>query len=205
MEAILAARYTFFVFSNVPGFPNPVPGKEEWECCLPRFRGNNWDIPTEYLLQFHELMHQLNIAHEDVLIKMFKYSLEGSAQEWCRYLSPSNISSLKDFHAAFHYRFKRYFTDEFLFENCCEELKSSLYHQEDCVCNSEQEMEIDGQYASSDQIQEDTVFFSLHVVENENLIEHIVYPLQIHEIISTRPYFHTNFATMNSAKEFFVQ
>ena len=40
--------------------------------------------------------------------------------EWYFSLPPSNISSLKDFHTVFHKHYKRYFSVEFLFENCCE-------------------------------------------------------------------------------------
>jgi hypothetical protein len=90
-----------FDFSNVPGFPNPMPERDEWESCLPRFRGNDWEVPVEHLLDFHEYMRQLSIVHEDVLMKMFRYSLEGKAREWCRSFPPSSISSLKEFHAIF--------------------------------------------------------------------------------------------------------
>jgi hypothetical protein len=34
---------------------------------------------VEHLLDFHECMHRLGIVHEDVLMKMFRYSLEGNA------------------------------------------------------------------------------------------------------------------------------
>jgi hypothetical protein len=44
MEAILAQRYAIFYFSNVPGFPNLVPSKDDWENCLPRFKGNDWEV-----------------------------------------------------------------------------------------------------------------------------------------------------------------
>jgi hypothetical protein len=56
-----------------------MPDKDEWESCLPRFKGEYWEVPAEFLLDFHEYMHQLSIVHEDVLIKMFKYSLEGKS------------------------------------------------------------------------------------------------------------------------------
>jgi hypothetical protein len=70
---------------------------------------------AEHLLDFHECMRQLGIVHEDVLLKMFRYSLEGKAREWCRYFPPSNISSLKEFHVSFHNYCKDIFPVESLF------------------------------------------------------------------------------------------
>jgi hypothetical protein len=81
MEAILAWRFDPFNFSSVPNFTNVVPTMDEWGDFLPRFREHRDDNPVEHLLEFHELMHQSRIHHEDVLMKMFMYSLEGDARE----------------------------------------------------------------------------------------------------------------------------
>jgi hypothetical protein len=90
MEAIIDARYVSFDFSNILGFPNLVPDKEEWGHCLPRFRGEYWEVLVEHLLDFHECMHQLGIIHEDVLINMFRYSMEGNAKNGVNiYLDPT--------------------------------------------------------------------------------------------------------------------
>ena len=61
-----------------------------------------------------------NLQHEDVRMKMFMHSLDGDARKWHFSLPPS-ISSLKEFHRVFNEHCKRHFSDEFLFENCCEE------------------------------------------------------------------------------------
>jgi hypothetical protein len=79
---ILAQRFAPFNFSVVPGFPNVVPTVDEWGDCLPKFREDRDDNPADHLLEFHEVMYQLGIHHEDVLMKMFMYSLEGEAREW---------------------------------------------------------------------------------------------------------------------------
>jgi hypothetical protein len=39
MEAILAQRFAFYDFSDVIGFPNPIPSRDEWEGTLPTFKG----------------------------------------------------------------------------------------------------------------------------------------------------------------------
>ena len=76
MEAILARRFAPFNFSDIPGFPNPVPIMDVWGDCLPRFRESKEDNPSDHLIKFHQCMVQLNIQHEDVLMKMFMYSLD---------------------------------------------------------------------------------------------------------------------------------
>jgi hypothetical protein len=53
-------------------------------------------------------------------MNIFMYALEGDAHEWYRYLSPSIISSLKEFHTFFHNHCKKYFISESLFEHCYE-------------------------------------------------------------------------------------
>jgi hypothetical protein len=95
MEAILSRRFSPFNFSYVPDFPNVVPTIDEWGDFLPIFGDNRDDNPAEHLLEFHELMHQWRIHHEDVLMKMFMYSLEGDACKWYQSLPPANISSLE--------------------------------------------------------------------------------------------------------------
>ena len=79
-EAIVAGRFSLFSFSIVLDFPNNVPTMDEWGDFLPRFRGDGHDHPAQHLIEFHQYMEQLNIDHEDVLLKMFMYSLEGDAR-----------------------------------------------------------------------------------------------------------------------------
>jgi hypothetical protein len=55
MNKILAKRYAFCDFSKIVGFPNPVPSRDEWENSIPRFRGEEWEVPAEHLLDFHDL------------------------------------------------------------------------------------------------------------------------------------------------------
>ena len=77
MNRILAKRYAFCDFSSISGFPNPVPTRDGWENSIPRFQGEEWEVPTEHLLEFHDYMHRLQVVHEDVQIQLFYFSLEG--------------------------------------------------------------------------------------------------------------------------------
>jgi hypothetical protein len=118
---ILAKRYAFCDFSSIVGSPNQVPTRDEWENSLPRFRGEEWEVPAEHLLDFHEFINRLEIVHEDVQIKLFKFSLDGIALDWCRSLPNASVSSLADFHAAFHVFCKDHFPADLLYPQCCHE------------------------------------------------------------------------------------
>jgi len=95
---------------------------------LPIFREDKDDNPVDHFLEFHEVMHQLGIHHEDVLMNIFMYSLEGYAHEWYRFLPLASISSLKEFHATFNDHCKRFFPTDLLFLNCCEEFDSYMHN-----------------------------------------------------------------------------
>jgi hypothetical protein len=110
-------RYAFFNFSSISGYPHPVPSRDEWERSIPRFRGEEWEVPAEHLLDFHDFIHRLQIVHEDVQIKLFRFSLEGIARDWYRSLPVASISSLADFHAAFHLFCKEIFSVIFYIPN----------------------------------------------------------------------------------------
>ena len=102
MNKILAKRYDFYDFSKIVGFPNPMPSRDEWEKSIPRFQREEWEVSVEHLLDFHDFIHQLQIIHEDVQINFFRYSLEGFSLNWCWSLPNASISSLENFHVAFH-------------------------------------------------------------------------------------------------------
>jgi hypothetical protein len=119
--ALLARRFAPLDFSSVSGFPHPVPHMSEWGDFLPVFKEEKEDNPAEHLKKFHECMDLLDLQHEDVRMKMFMHSLYGDARQWYFSLPPSSISSLKDFHRVFNERCKRFFSDKFLFDNCCVE------------------------------------------------------------------------------------
>jgi hypothetical protein len=125
MNRILAKRYAFCDFSSIVGFPNQVPARDEWENSLPRFRGEEWEVPAEHLLDFHDYMHRLQVVHEDVQIRLFCFSLEGIAHDWYRSLPNASVSSLADFHAAFHVFCKDHFPANLLYPQCCHEFHSS--------------------------------------------------------------------------------
>ena len=75
MDKILAQRFSPFNFLIVPSFPNFVPTVDEWVDFFPIFKEHKDDNPAQHLREFHELMHQWEIHHEDVFLKKFMFSL----------------------------------------------------------------------------------------------------------------------------------
>ena len=123
----MAARFSLFNFLVTPDFPNNVPTMDEWGDFLPIFRGDDHDHLAQHLIEFHQYMNQLGIHHEDVLLKMFMYSLEENARQWYQSLPISSISSIKYFHASFYVYCKRIYSTDLLLEDCCEQFKCRKY------------------------------------------------------------------------------
>jgi hypothetical protein len=75
MGKILAQRFAPFDFYVVSGFPNVVPTMDEWGDYLSIFREHKEENLVQHLHEFHELMHQWEIHHEDVLLKKCMFSV----------------------------------------------------------------------------------------------------------------------------------
>jgi hypothetical protein len=76
MKAILARGFAPLNCLAIYGYPHPVPQIDEWEDLLPIFYKVENDNPIEHVHEFHVLMQPLDIHHEDILMKMFMYSVE---------------------------------------------------------------------------------------------------------------------------------
>ena len=86
MEAILVKRYAFYNFLKLDGFPNPMLDISEWEVSLPQLSGHDWEMPAKFLWDFRDWFHKLHVVHEDVKIKLFRFSLKGATLDYCRNL-----------------------------------------------------------------------------------------------------------------------
>ena len=114
--ARIDTRFSPLDFANVYGFPNTVPDIKVWEDVLPKFGEYEDDNPAQHLFEFHKLMEELNVHHEDVLMKLFMFSLEKDARLWYKSLPHSSIPSLRCFHALFHQHCRRIYSTEIIFE-----------------------------------------------------------------------------------------
>ena len=139
MEKILARKFSPFNFSVVPGFPNVVPTPNEWSDYLPIFRKRKEENPTQQLLEFHELMHQWEIHHDDVLLNMFMILLVGDAHNWYHSLPPTSISSLEQFHVAFNGHCQKFCSSKFISHNYCKEYNDYVQNIEDSDVDCEDE------------------------------------------------------------------
>jgi hypothetical protein len=126
MEKILARRFAPFNFSAIPGFPNVVPSPNEWGDYLPIFGKREDENPAQHLSEFHELMHQWEIHHEDVLLKMFMFSLARDARKWYHSFFPASISSLSEFHADFVAYYQEFYPSVLVCHNCSEGYHNSI-------------------------------------------------------------------------------
>ena len=180
-ETRWAQRFAPFNFSDVPGFPHEVPTMDEWGDFLPRFREEEEDNPAYHVLKFHQYMDQLNIHHEDVLMKMFMYSLDGSARKWYRTLPPSSISSLKNFHDTFNSYYKRIYPDECILEDCCRGYALSMQRLEEDFSSREDEADDydikkeEDSLSSSNSISQEEIFQN----SDESIIEQKSLSLEI--------------------------
>ena len=75
MEDILSRRFSPLNFSAIAGYPHLVPQIDEWKDLLPIFYEGDDDNPFEHVHEFHALMQQLDIQHEDIRMKLSMYSL----------------------------------------------------------------------------------------------------------------------------------
>jgi hypothetical protein len=116
--AQIATRFSHLNFTNAFGFPNAILDIKVSKYILPNFREYVDENPAQHLFEFHKIMDQLDIHHEDFLMKLFMFSLGGDTRLSYKSLIPSHISSLKEFHVAFHKYYKRVYSSEFLFEDC---------------------------------------------------------------------------------------
>jgi hypothetical protein len=71
-------------------------------------------------------MLEHNFVHEDVLIKMFRFSLEEDVLEWCQSLPIASILSLKDFHDAFNLYYKETYMSHIILDDCCKNFSSHI-------------------------------------------------------------------------------
>ena len=155
-----------------------------WEHLLPRFRGNNCDRPADNLLDFHECMHSLGIFHEDVLINMFKYSLEEKYREWCNSLPLSSIASLSDFRVSFNSYCKGMYSTDFIYDECCEEFEK-MYS---CHINKYKDVSCE-----------------VIVKKNEYFLENFDSSFEATKINLQPSYFYDRLFVLNYVKEFSIQ
>jgi hypothetical protein len=84
---IIISRYAYLDFSEIYGFPNPLPKDEYVLRNGPKFSGED----------FHDFTDLLIIKNEDVFIRLFYDSFQGKCRSWDKVFSSRSIKSFSSF------------------------------------------------------------------------------------------------------------
>jgi hypothetical protein len=68
---------------------------------LPHFTGESHVSAEKHLEAFENFIDNLEIVHEDIVMRLFSKSLTGEAALWFRFLEPGSIGSWTDFYYVF--------------------------------------------------------------------------------------------------------
>jgi hypothetical protein len=91
--------YPSFDVEGIPGYPNELP--PNWKDSIPKYDGD-CNFAISHVTSFLEFISSINVTHEDVLMRLFVYSLEGDPRTWVKTCSsPKKISSLAGLIQAF--------------------------------------------------------------------------------------------------------
>jgi uncharacterized small protein (DUF1192 family) len=91
MDSIVAARYAPLV---LPHPMNPLPAGDYLKY-MPKFTGEGDITAEEHLAAFYSYADNLNIANEDVWMRVFFQSLDGEVRKWFRGLAPGSIAGIE--------------------------------------------------------------------------------------------------------------
>jgi hypothetical protein len=90
--------------TKILGSPHKIPkGFKEW---LPTFSGEDSTMTENHLDSFLSSFEPYD-QYEDVLMRLFSYSLIGKAKEWYNNISPREITNWDVFQNIFIKRFKK--------------------------------------------------------------------------------------------------
>ena len=100
--ARVSRAYPPIDFFKIPGFPNHFDGENTSYPFL-FFHGHDNDHSARFhVVMFLSHMSELNICHEDHMLQMFAYSLQGNASCWLHEgLPDKSITSLENFFEIF--------------------------------------------------------------------------------------------------------
>jgi len=122
-------------------------------------------------------MHQPNIFHEYIFMKIFTISSELDARKWFISLPAACIDSMNDFHIFFHSRYQRRYPIELIFENWYNEgsklvlkhieYSSYISEEEKEFTNDEFEQYFEREINYSNENEEDIISYSNEEVSSE--------------------------------------
>ena len=97
LRALLLEIFPQLDFSNIHCFPNHGYDHENLFYVALEFGGSNGDSTTHHIVSFFKLVVDFNIYHEDDLMTIFAWILEGDARHWLCSLYDKSIVSISKF------------------------------------------------------------------------------------------------------------
>jgi hypothetical protein len=84
---------------TIPGPQNPLPRHPEK--LLPKFDLENDILPEDHINKVILAMNLINLQHEDVVCKLFFFTLQGKTSSWFFNLAPRSMTSWQQFETDF--------------------------------------------------------------------------------------------------------
>jgi hypothetical protein len=99
--ATIVSRYACLDFSQIYGFPNPLP--KEGSCLRngPKFNGEDLSLNLKHISNLCDFIELLRVRHEDVFLRLFYDSFQGKCRSWVEGLPAKSIGSFSIFWVIF--------------------------------------------------------------------------------------------------------
>jgi hypothetical protein len=95
--ATIVSRYACFYFSEIYGFPNPLPKDEYFLINGPKFNGEDLSLTLKHILNFCDFTELLRDKHEDIFLTLFYDSFQGKCRRWDEGLRAKSVRSFSIF------------------------------------------------------------------------------------------------------------
>jgi hypothetical protein len=95
--ATIISRYACLDFSEIYGFPNPLPKDEYFLRNGPKFSGEDLSLALKHISNFCDFTDLLRIKNEDVFLRLFYDSFQGKCRSWAEGFPARSIRSFTFF------------------------------------------------------------------------------------------------------------
>jgi hypothetical protein len=99
--ATIVSRYACLDFSQIHGFPNPLPKDEYFLRNGPKFSGDDLSLTLKHISNFCDFTELLRVKHEDVFLRLFYDSFQGKCKGWAEGFPARSIRTITTFWVVF--------------------------------------------------------------------------------------------------------
>jgi hypothetical protein len=93
----IISRYACLDFSQIYGFPNPLPKDEYFLRNGPKFNGDDLSLTWKHLSFFCDFTKLFRFKHEDVFLRLFHDLFQGKCKSWAGGLPVGSIRTITSF------------------------------------------------------------------------------------------------------------